>query len=163
MSVHAVAEPGILIFFASLARIASSTRSGGASWPDLDQQPHDVSVRAAVKRSLERADGGDDCGIEVGERRGSDAGRERRRVQLVIGVQDERDVERMRRQRVRTIAGQHVEEIRRVPERRVRLNRPAAQPACVRKSRRCCQAVRSGEPPFDSSLTASCRQPSGSY
>ena len=66
----------------------------------------------------------DDRRVDVGERRRRDARRERRGVQLVIGVQHQRDVERVRRQAARPIAGQHVEEIRRVTEHRIRLDRP---------------------------------------
>ena len=68
----------------------------------------------------------DDRRVDVGERGRRDARGERRRVQLVIGVQDQRDVERARRQAARPLAGQHVEEIRRVAEHRIRLDRPAA-------------------------------------
>ena len=64
--------------------------------------------------------------MEIGQRRGRHAGGERGRVQLVIRVQDQRDVERARRQRIRPVAGQHVEKVRGVPERRIRLDRPAA-------------------------------------
>ena len=84
-----------------MARIASSTRLGRRVLADLDQQPHDVGVGAAVQRALQRADRADDGGMEVGERGGGDARGERGRVQLVIGVQHQRDVERAGRQRVR--------------------------------------------------------------
>jgi hypothetical protein len=91
-----------LIFFASLARIASSTRSGSPR-ADLDQQLHHVGVGAAVQRTLQRADRADDRRIEIGQCRRGDARGERRRVQLVIGVQRQRDVEGARRQRARTL------------------------------------------------------------
>ena len=112
---------------ASLPRIASSMRSGVASWPISIEQPHDVGVRAAVQRSLQRADRADDRRVEIGERRSRDASGKGRRVQLVVGVQDQRDVEGARRQRARPRPGQHVEKVRRVPERRIRLDGTAAR------------------------------------
>ena len=115
-----------MIFFAQLRadRLVDPFRRSLRA--DLDEEPHDVRVRAAVQRALERADRADDRRIQVGQRRGGDAGRERRGVQLVVGVQHQRDVERARRQCVRPLAFQHVEEVRRVAERRVRLNLAAA-------------------------------------
>ena len=99
---------------------------------DLEQQPHHVGVGAAVQRALQRADRADDRRVDVGERRGGDAGREGGRVQLVVGVQHQRDVEGARRQTARPLAGQHVEEVRRVAEHRIRLRsgrrRPPTRP-----------------------------------
>jgi hypothetical protein len=89
---------------------------------DLDQQPHDVGIRAAVERALERADRADRGRIQVRQGGRGHAGGECRGVQLVVGVEHERDVERARRQRVRALAFQHVEKVRGVPERRVRLD-----------------------------------------
>ena len=68
----------------------------------------------------------DDGRVDVGERGRRDAGGERRGVELVIGVQNQRDVERADRQRRRPLARQHVQEVRRVTQRRVRIDRPAA-------------------------------------
>ena len=59
-------------------------------------KPHHVGVRAAVQRALQRADRRDGGGVQIGQRGRGDAGRKRRCVQLVIRVQDERDVERPR-------------------------------------------------------------------
>ena len=90
---------------ASLVADRSSIRSADrASGPISMQQPHHVGVRAAVQRTLQRADRADDRRMQIGERRGRDARGERRRVQLVIRVQHERDVERARRQRVGPVA-----------------------------------------------------------
>jgi hypothetical protein len=80
-----------------------------------------------MERPLQRADRADDRRVQIGERRGGDAPRERRGVQLVISVQDQRDIECVRRERARPIAGQHVEKVRRVSERGIRLNRSAAR------------------------------------
>src|SRR5207247_9291624 len=87
---------------------------------------HAAGVRAGVRRPLRRAYGGDSRGVEVGERGGGDAGGERRCVALVVRVQNQRDVERARREAARPLARQHVEEIRRVPENGIRQNRTLA-------------------------------------
>ena len=71
---------------------------------DLDQQPHHFGVGAAVQRALQRADRADGRRVDVGQRRGRDARGERRGVQLVIGVQRQRDVEGARRERRGAIA-----------------------------------------------------------
>ena len=63
--------------------------------PDLQEHPHDADVRAAVQRPLERADARDDARVHVGEGRHRDPGRERRGVQLVVGVEDQRGVHRL--------------------------------------------------------------------
>ncbi len=93
---------------------------------DVEQHLHDVGVRAAVQRPLQRADGADDRRMHVGQRRRRDARGERRGVQLVIGVQHQRHVEGARRERRRPLPGQHVEEVRRVSQRRVGIDVPAA-------------------------------------
>ena len=111
---------------ASLPRIDVSTRSPVAVCAELEQHLHDFRVRAAVQRPFERADRGDDRGVDVGQRGRGDARGERRRVQLVIGVQHQRDVERANRRRVRPLAGQHVEEVCRVAHRRIGRDRSAA-------------------------------------
>ena len=55
----------------------------------------------------------------------------------MIGVQRQRDVERVRGQAARALAGQHVEEVRRVPEHRIGIDRPLPlrQPAHRRDQR----------------------------
>ena len=47
-----------------------------------------------MQRSGEGGDRARDGAVDVGERRGDDPGRERRSVELVVGVEDERHVER---------------------------------------------------------------------
>ncbi len=89
---------------ASLARTYCLGALGAGVLADVEQHLHDVGVGAAVQRALQRADRRDDGRVDVGERRGGDARGERRRVQLVVGVQHERDVERARGQRA-TAAG----------------------------------------------------------
>ena len=51
-------------------------------------------VRAAVLRAAQRADAAGDAGVQIRARAGDDAGRERGRVELVLGVQHERRVHR---------------------------------------------------------------------
>ena len=58
----------------------------------LEHQEH-VLVRAAVTRALQDADGRHHGGVEIGQRGHGHARREGRRVELVVGVQREGDVE----------------------------------------------------------------------
>ena len=125
--VHAVAEAGNLDLARQLPANRIVDALGTRVLADLDEQPHHVGIRAAVQRPLERADRSDDGRVDVGEGRGGDARREGRRVQLVVGVQHERDVERTRRERARPRPRQHVEKVRRVSERRVGLDRSATR------------------------------------
>ena len=74
--------------------------SGVAVETEIEQHLHHLGVRAAVERSLQRRDAGHDRGVHIRERGGRHARRERRRVQLVIGVEHERHVERARGERV---------------------------------------------------------------
>ena len=62
---------------------------------DLLQDLPRLLVGPAVERALERADRRDDPRIDVRERRDRHPGRERRGVQLVLGVEDQREVERL--------------------------------------------------------------------
>src|SRR5437773_4470718 len=79
---------------------------------DLGQQVHHLLVGATVQRALEGADGAGDGGVHVGQRGGDHARREGRRVHLVVGVQDQCNVERPRRLLVGPLTGQHPEEVR---------------------------------------------------
>ena len=79
-----------------------------------------------MQRTLQRADAGDDRRVDIGERRGGDAGRKGGGVELVIGMQRQRDIHRADLGRVRTAAEQHVEEVRRMTHRRIRRDRSAA-------------------------------------
>ena len=81
----------------------------------------------------------------------------------MVGVQHERDVEGARRERARPLARQHVEEVRRVAERRDPAGSGRRRPAAGRRWRRCCPSARSGAPPCDTAPAASCRSTSGSY
>ena len=94
---------------------------------DVQQQPHDVRVGPAVQRPLQGANCGDDGGVDVGEGRRRHARGERRGVQLVIGVQNQRDIEGTRRETARPLARQHVEEIRGVTQDRIRRDRSGAR------------------------------------
>ena len=68
----------------------------------------------------------DDRRVDVRERRRRHARGERRGVQLVVGVKDQRDVEGPGGEAARPLAGQHVQKIRRVAQHRIGLNRTAA-------------------------------------
>ena len=80
---------------------------------DLLHHQHDLLVGPAVQRALERADAGHDRGVHVGQGRRGDAGREGGGVELVIGVEDEGDVEGLGGQRRRLLAAHHVQEVAR--------------------------------------------------
>src|SRR5262249_46468502 len=62
----------------------------------------------------------------VRQRGGGDARRERRGIELVVGVQDERDVERLHGEVGRLLARHHVEKVRREVELRIRRDRRLA-------------------------------------
>ena len=83
----------------------------------------DLGRRAAVERSLHRADrrGHGRCDVRPG--RGDDAGREGRRVEAMLGADDEVGIERPRGPSVGTGARQLVEEALGQVERRVGLDR----------------------------------------
>ena len=80
-------------------------------FPDLDERPHDRFPGAAVQRTLQRADAARDRRVHVGVGRRDHARRERRRVELVLGVEREARIERLHRRRRRARPCQHVEEV----------------------------------------------------
>ena len=65
------------------------------------------------------ADRGHDRRVDIGQGRRRDAAGERGGVQLVVGVEDQRDVEGADGGGVGPIPGQHVEKIRGVPHHRI--------------------------------------------
>ena len=70
---------------------------------DLAEHPEDRLVRAAVQRPVERRDRARDTGVRVGLG-GADAAHDARRaVLLVVGVEDEEDVERLLEDRVHDV------------------------------------------------------------
>ena len=79
---------------------------------DLHQGPHDGLTRAAVQRSLERADPAGHRRVHVRLRRDDAAGREGRRVQLVLGVERQARVERLGDDTAGPLAREHVEDVR---------------------------------------------------
>ena len=92
---------------------------------DLEQHRQHVLVGAAVARALQRRDGGGDRGVQVGQRGDGHARRERRRVQLVVGVKSQHEVQHPRDLRGRLASLEQIEEVRGVPE--VRAARPPAR------------------------------------
>src|SRR5439155_1155823 len=78
---------------------------------DLVDHQHHLLIGAAVQRPLEGADGRGDRRVHVREGGGGDACRERRGVELVIGVQDQRDVEGLHGEGAGLPAEHHVEEV----------------------------------------------------
>src|SRR5690606_26132179 len=65
--------------------------------PDLLEGLHHGLVGTAVQRALERAGGGRDRAVDVGEGAGGGAGDEGAGVRAVLGVEDEGDVHHVRR------------------------------------------------------------------
>src|SRR5271154_2112345 len=70
-----------------------------------------VFVSAAVQRTLQRSNRRSYGGVDVRQSRGRNASREGGSVQLMIGVQDQRDIEHMLHHVVRLLTCQRVEEI----------------------------------------------------
>ena len=81
---------------------------------DRLQQLHHLLVGAAVQRPLERADRAGDGGVHVRQGGGDHAGGEGGRVHLVVGVQDQGNVERLCGGRAGLLTGQHVQEVGRM-------------------------------------------------
>src|SRR5271170_787443 len=82
-----------------------------AGFVDGEEHAHHRFIRAAVERTLEGADGSGDSGVYVGKGGGDDAGGEGGGVQLVVGMEDEGDVEGARRSFRRFLPGEHPEEV----------------------------------------------------
>ena len=74
-------------------------------------------MRAGIMRAgIIDADRRDGRRIDVRQGRRRDTGCKRRGIELVVGMEHERDVERPRRQRTRPVAGEHVEKVRGMAE-----------------------------------------------
>ena len=86
---------------------------------------HDLGIGATVQRPLQRGHPDHDGRVDVGERRRRDTRRERRGIQLVVGMENQRHVERAAGQRARALAPQHIQEVGGVSEDRVGLHRCA--------------------------------------
>ena len=78
---------------------------------ELRNQLHGRLVRTAVQRTAQRPDRAGDRRMHVGQRRGDDAGGERGRVEFVLGIQDQRRIERLAMQLRRRPVVQHVEDV----------------------------------------------------
>src|SRR6185437_14883831 len=83
---------------------------------DLVEHVQHLFVGAAVQRAGERADGGTDHRIGIGQRRAGDAAAERRGVHRVFGVQNQASVEYLADGRRWLLLGEHVIEVRGVAE-----------------------------------------------
>ena len=79
-----------------------------------------------MERAFQRADCRRDRRVHVGERRGCHARGERGCIELMVGMEDERHVERFGLQLARAFPGEHVEEVRGVVQRRVGIDDAAA-------------------------------------
>ena len=100
---------------------------------DLVEHPQHRLVRAAVERPVQRRDSGGNGRERIDLRRADAAHRVRRRVLLVVGVEDEQDLERPLQHRVRLVAPAdlegHVDEVADVAE--VVAREDVRQPAAV--------------------------------
>jgi len=94
----------------------------GAGLVDGVEEPHGGFIGATVEGAFEGADGSGDGGVDVGEGGGDDAGGEGAGVQLVIGVEDERDIEGIGGSVRGLLSVEHPEEVSRVGERGIGLN-----------------------------------------
>ena len=98
---------------------------------DGEQHPHDGGVGPAVQGALQRRDPRHDGRVEVGEGGRRHPRRERRRVELVVGVENQPHVERAGGEGARALSGQQVEEVGGVTQHRVGCERraPRGEPA----------------------------------
>ena len=105
---------------------------------DLVEHAQDGLVGAAVQRAVERRDAGRDGRERVDVRRADAANGARRAVLLVVGVQDQQDLERALQHRVRLVAAadleRHVDEVADVVE--VVAREDVRQPARVAEDER---------------------------
>ena len=123
--VHAVAKAGELVL---LRDRLLDERGNVVGRGDLLEHLHRPVGRAAVERPLQRAEGRGHRGVEVRVRRRGHPRDERRRVQPVLGLEDEARVQHRRRARVLLLGPGHLGEVLGVPERRVRRDRLLALP-----------------------------------
>ena len=136
--------------------MASSTRSAGASWPISMQQPHDVGVRAAVQRPLQRAD----RARRSPSRCRSASRRRRGRRTSTRSARGRRAAPARCRTRASPARSAGCRSACRGSSPRGRARDPAGsarrRPAAGRRSRRGSRSARSAGPPSGSSPAASC-------
>ena len=75
-----------------------------------------------MQRTLQRADADGNGGINIGQGRRRHARRERGSVQLMIGVQGQRDVENMLHHLIGLFAGERIQKIGREAQFRIAFN-----------------------------------------
>ena len=124
--VHPMAETWNLLLPRELRPHELLDSLRGRCRADVQEHPHHVGVRPPVQRPLEGANGADDGRMDVGQGRGRHAGRKCRRIQLVVGMQDQRDVEGVSGETGRALAGEHVQKVGGMAEHRIRLDRSSA-------------------------------------
>src|SRR4029077_20876657 len=94
---------------------------------NLHEHAENFFVGAAVEGTVESGNGGGSGGIRIDVRAANTSNRIGGTVLLVVGMQDEKHVERMLQSRIRAVfrfggAKEHIEEIAGVPEFVVRIN-----------------------------------------
>ena len=157
--VDAVAEAGNLLLARELRADRPPRPSrAGASAPISSSSRMTSAFAPPCSGPLSAPIAADDRRVDVGERRRGDARGERRRVQLVVGVQDQRDVEGARREAARPLARSACtgnSPRGRAPDRAESARRRrSAGPS----SRRASRSARSAGRPCGSWPAASCRR-----
>ena len=89
----------------------------GGRLVDGEEHVHHGLIRAAVQWAFKRADGAGDRGVHIGQRRRDHASCKGRGIQLMVGVQNQRDIEGLGRGFRRLLAAQHPDKIAGVGER----------------------------------------------
>src|SRR5208282_1455745 len=126
--VDTVAEPHDPLVAGELR---SDDALGVGRFADLAEELHNPLVRSAVEGSLQGPDRARDRTVEVAQGRRGDARGEGRCVELVVRVQDERDVKRVRVEVARLAVRERIEGVRGLGEVRPGHDRLAAGPASV--------------------------------
>ena len=85
----------------------------------FEQHLDDCFIGAAVERAFEGTDSRGNGGVDVGKSGGGDAGGEGGGVQLVIGMEDEGDIEDALHDLVGLLAGERIDEVGGVTEGRI--------------------------------------------
>ena len=115
--VDAVAEAGDL--FLVCEHLFDVLDGVGTGFVDGIEQAHGGLIGSPMKGTFKSADGTGDGGVDVGQRGGDDARSEGAGVQLVVGMEDERNVEGACSGFGRLFAVEHPEEVCGVGERLV--------------------------------------------
>ena len=124
--IHAMTEAGNLLLARELRAHDFLGFLDRRVLPDVEQHLHHFRIRAAVQRTFERPNASNNGRVNVRQRRGNHTRGKCGRIQLVVRMKNQRDVEGLRGQAAGPVAGEHVEEVRRVTEHRIWRNRTSS-------------------------------------